>query len=86
MLVGLTAWKGAVMKLNKWSVVKTADAKGLALKPLDGVAKNMEVCVAVRNGKIEVNAYHDAFVFPLSRFEMYIPATPAKQANKKERK
>jgi hypothetical protein len=71
------------MKLNKWSVVKTADAKGLALKPLDGVAKNMEVCVAVRNGRIEVNVYHDAFVFPLW-FETCIPATPAKQANKKK--
>jgi len=48
------------MKLNDWSVVKTADKKGLALKPF-GISAHchMEVCVAIRDGAIEVNVYVD---------------------------
>lgn len=60
------------MKLNKWSVVPTADKKGLALKPMES-APHMEVCVSIRDGKLEINVHQDAIFFPLSQFQMYIP-------------
>lgn len=60
------------MKLNKWSVVPTADKKGLALKPMES-APHMEVCVSVREGKLEINIYQDVFILPLSQFQMAIP-------------
>ncbi len=60
------------MELNKWSVVPTADKKGLALKPLES-APHMKVCVAIRDGKLEINVYHDTFTLPLSKFQMAIP-------------
>ena len=53
------------MKLNKWSVVKTADAKGLALKPLEGGAQQYEVCVALRNGVLEVSIHKDCVDEPV---------------------
>jgi hypothetical protein len=45
------------MKLNKWSITKTADKLGLAVKPPPGEAHHYEVCVAVRYGQLEVNVY-----------------------------
>lgn len=59
------------MKLNKWSVVKTADALGLAIKPPEGGAHHYEVCVALRHGVLEVNVYTDTVVFPLAK--LYLP-------------
>lgn len=60
------------MKLINWSIHKTADAKGLALKPPANSA-DYEVCVAVRNDMLEINVYLDGTVLPIAR--MQLPAT-----------
>jgi hypothetical protein len=54
------------MKLNKWSITKTADKLGLALKPPPGEANHYEVCVAVREGYLEINVYMDGVVMPIA--------------------
>ena len=55
------------MKLNDWSIHKTADKKGLAVKPPSGEAHHYEVCVAVRFGQLEVNVYVDGVVLPVAK-------------------
>lgn len=45
------------MKINDWSVVPTPDLLGLALKPM--FEDEYEVCVSVRNGRIEVSIHRD---------------------------
>lgn len=55
------------MKLNHWSIHKTADAQGLALKPPPGEAHHYEVCVAVREGYLEINVYVDGVLFPVAK-------------------
>ena len=58
------------MKINDWSVVQTADAKGVAIKPMVAHADDYEVCVAVRDGKLEINIYKDGVFDALSEFKM----------------
>ena len=53
------------MKLNNWSITKTAVELGLALKPLDGPADIYELCVALREGRLVVNIYIDGFDAPV---------------------
>ena len=53
------------MKLNNWSVIKTADKLGLALKPLDGPADIYEICVALREGRLVVDIHIDGFDAPV---------------------
>lgn len=60
------------MKLNDWSIYKTADKKGLALKPPPGVANHYEVCVAVRNSMLEINVYLDGVVAPIATMNLPI--------------
>lgn len=44
------------MKLKNWSVVSTSDKKGVAI--IDYTIKNSpEICVAIREGKLEVRVY-----------------------------
>lgn len=47
------------MKIHEWSVVRTPDKQGLALKNAKTGAHTYEVCVAVRDGKLQVNIYTD---------------------------
>lgn len=58
------------MKLNEWSIHKTADKNGLALKPPPGEAHHYEVCVAVRHGQVVVNVYVDGLLAPVARMEL----------------
>jgi hypothetical protein len=58
------------MKLNKWSVVRTADAKGLALKPTEGGAQQYEVCVALRNGALGISVHVEGVDAPIARMEV----------------
>lgn len=61
------------MKLNNWSITKTADAKGLSVKPPSGEAHHYEVCVAVRFGQLEVNVYVDGVVLPVAKMGLPAP-------------
>lgn len=58
------------MKIHDWSVVQTADAKGVAIKPMMEHADAYEVCVAIRDGKLEINIYKDGVFDALSEFKM----------------
>lgn len=58
------------MKLNKWSITKTADAKGVAVKPPKGHADHYEVCVANRHGMLEINIYVDGIVVPVASMKL----------------
>lgn len=58
------------MKYKKWSVLKTADAKGVAVKPPKGAAHHYEVCVASRNGTLEINVYVDGIVCPVATMNL----------------
>ena len=60
------------MKLNKWSVVKTADALGLALKPPEGGAHHYEVCVSLRHGNVEITVHVDGVFLPLTTLNIPI--------------
>jgi len=60
------------MKLNHWSIVHTADKKGLALKPPPGAANHYEACVAVRNNTLEINVYVDGVVAPIATMNLPI--------------
>ena len=54
------------MKLNKWSILKTADKRGLVIKPPEGGANHYEVAVAVRAHRLEINVYVDGIVLPVA--------------------
>ena len=58
------------MKLSDWSIIKTADKKGLALKPPPGEAHHFEVCVAVRHGQLVVNVYVDGLLAPMAKMDL----------------
>lgn len=60
------------MKLNNWAIHKTADKKGLALKPPSGEANHYEACVAVRNNMLEINVYVDGVVAPIATMNLPI--------------
>ena len=53
-------------KIEGWSVVPTADRKGVAIKCLHH-AKDKEVCVAYRDGTLQVNVWKDGEDAPLVR-------------------
>jgi len=53
------------MKLNKWSILKTADKRGLVIKPPEGGANHYEVAVAVRDHRLEINVYVDGVDDPV---------------------
>jgi hypothetical protein len=63
------------MKLNKWSILKTRDEMGLAIKPPEGNAHHYEVCVAHRYGRLEINVYVDGIVLPVAT--MTLPTKPS---------
>lgn len=50
---------------KEWSVVSTADRKGVAIKPKHRSASRYEVCVALRDNVLHINLYEDCAVFPL---------------------
>jgi len=52
-------------KSKEWSVVSTADGKGVAIKPMQYSASRFEVCVALRDGVLHINLYEDNAVFPV---------------------
>ena len=52
------------MKLNKWSIVKTA--RGVAVKPPEGGAHHYEVCVSINHGMLEINVFVDSVMFPVA--------------------
>ena len=54
------------MKLNKWSIVKTASARGVAVKPPEGGAHHYEVCVSINHGMLEINVFVDSVMFPVA--------------------
>ena len=60
------------MKLNHWSIHKTADKKGLALKPPSGEANHYEACVSVRSNMLEINVYVDGVVAPIATMNLPI--------------
>lgn len=60
------------MKVNKWSIVQTADAKGVAVKPPKGDASFYEVCVAERGSVFEINVYVDGIVLPVASMRLPI--------------
>ena len=59
------------MNIIDWSVLPTADSAGVALKP--SFQDDHEICVAVRNGRIEVNIYKDGQHAPLASMTYTIP-------------
>lgn len=70
------------MKIHEWSVVRTPDKKGLALKKMTADAHEYEVCVSVRDGKLEVSIHRDGVFEPVSELNLsiyntytYIPPT-----------
>jgi|LauGreSuBDMM15SN_2_FD.fasta_scaffold1865376_1 hypothetical protein len=60
------------MKLKKWSIVKTADGLGLAVKPPKGGAHHYEVCVAERGFALEINIYVDGIFLPVASMRLPI--------------
>ena len=58
------------MNLNKWSIQKTADTNGVAVKPPEGGAHHYEVCVADRHGMLQINVYVDGIVFPVASMNL----------------
>ena len=62
------------MKLNDWSVVPTADNKGVACFTDEGVFYGVEVCVASRNGNLEINVHTPGFDEPFSRISIPLSA------------
>ena len=44
------------MNLNNWSIVKTADRKGVSIvnRGFEGMP---EICIALRGGKLHINVY-----------------------------
>jgi hypothetical protein len=47
-----------VININhQWSIQKTADTNGVAVKPPKGGAHHYEVCVADRHGMLQINVY-----------------------------
>ena len=53
------------MKIHDWSVVRTPDKKGVAIKPMVAHADDYEVCVGVRNGMLEVHVHVDGVDDPV---------------------
>ena len=51
-------------RVEGWSVVPTADRKGVAIKCMHH-ARDKEVCVAYRDGALQVNVYRDGEDAPL---------------------
>jgi hypothetical protein len=59
------------MKFYEWSVVRTADKKGVSLKPLTTKPADVpEVCVAVRDGVLEINVHKDGVDEPVTRLKL----------------
>jgi len=58
------------MKLNKWSVVKTADARGLALKPMQKGIDHYEVCVREFWGCLHISIHIDGVDDPIASLEL----------------
>lgn len=49
----------------KWSVVSTADRMGVAIKPKGRIASRYEVCVALRDGVLNISLHEDGGDEPL---------------------
>lgn len=50
---------------KEWSVVPTADKKGVAIKPKGRIASRYEVCVALRDGVLNISLHEDGGDEPL---------------------
>lgn len=50
---------------KEWSVVPTADKKGVAIKPKHRSASQYEVCVALENGALDISLHEDGVDEPL---------------------
>jgi len=50
---------------KEWSVVSTADRMGVAIKPKDRSASRYEVCVALRDGVLNISLHEDGVDEPL---------------------
>ena len=50
---------------KEWSVVPTADKKGVAIKPKGRIASRYEVCVALRDGVLNISLHEDGVDEPL---------------------
>ena len=57
--------------INDWSVTPTPDNLGLSLKPL--FEDQYEICVAIREGFIEVTLYKDGLNTELASMNYKIP-------------
>ena len=53
------------LNVNGWSIVHTADGKGLSLKPDDASANQYEVCVALRGGVLHLAIHEDGVDAPV---------------------
>ena len=70
---GKVIWRRAATKKVKndntftkeWSVVSTADKKGVAIKPKHRSASRYEVCVALENGALDISLHEDGVDEPL---------------------
>jgi hypothetical protein len=59
------------MKLHDWSIVRTADKKGLSIKNVKAGVDEYEVCVSFDNNRIEISLHLDGRYTPIS--EMSFP-------------
>ena len=59
------------MKLHDWSIVRTADKKGLSIKNAKANVHKYEVCVSFDNNRIEISLHLDGRYTPIS--EMSFP-------------
>jgi hypothetical protein len=59
------------MKLHDWSIVRTADKKGLSIKNTKAGVDEYEVCVSFDNNRIEISLHLDGRYTPIS--EMSFP-------------
>jgi hypothetical protein len=67
------------MKLNNWSIVRSP--KGVSAKPLS-MHTDIEVCVSVTNGKLDIGVYRDGHDHALKRVKMAIKPPKKKKINK----
>ena len=65
------------MKLNDWSIVRSP--KGISAKPLS-THTDIEVCVSVTNGKLNIGVYRDGQDYALKRVKVALK--PPKKRNK----
>ena len=67
------------MKLRNWSVVRSPN--GISAKPLSE-HNDIEVCLAIKNGKLDISVHRDGYDYALKRIRMSIKPRKRKKPNR----